>query len=59
MAAQGNGKAKKPKKPTAQNGHLNGSLKGTSKLSAPASLVPTQRKPNKTIMGILTNITAR
>ncbi|KAF2276303.1 uncharacterized protein EI97DRAFT_377774 [Westerdykella ornata] len=61
MAAQSNGRAKKPTK-TFANGHTNGSLNGavkTSKLNRPVTLSPSQRKPRRTFSGIITNIALR
>lgn len=61
MAAPSNGRAKKPKKPAA-NGHVNGSLNGGidgSNLAGPVTLLPPQRKPRRTFLGIITNIALR
>ncbi|KAF1840131.1 uncharacterized protein K460DRAFT_203752 [Cucurbitaria berberidis CBS 394.84] len=73
MAAQTNGRAKKPKKP-ASNGNLNGSLNGhlngyanghmnghtdKTQLSSPATRSTSKRKPRRSMARALTSIVAR
>jgi hypothetical protein len=65
MAAQANGRAKKPKK-SASNGTLNGSLNGhmnghadKTQSSGPVARSSGQRKPRRTMTGAATSMVAR